>query len=222
MAPADIAAPGPDAEPSSTPATGFAEQLAAHGAAVPIGTQAPADPAGQLPMAPAGAVVVPPVTIPAPSAAVVPPASAPAPVVADLNLTHPLSHPDWQQAVATRVIWIANQDLQAAQIKLTPAHLGPIEVRIALHQDRADVWFAATSQPVREALEAALPRLRDMFSQQGLQLGQAAITSDSGQGQPSSQQERPRFTRLAAALEDPPRLAELSGPGRPGLFDGYA
>ncbi len=219
---ADIAAPGLDPDPGSTRAAGFTEQLAAHGSAVPIGTQAPADPAGQLPMAPAGAAAVPPATIPAPSAAVAPPANTPAPVVADLNLTHPLSHPDWQQAVATRVIWIANQDLQAAQIKLTPAHLGPIEVRIALHQDRADVWFSATSQPVREALDAALPRLRDMFSQQGLQLGQAAITSDSGQGQPSSQQERPRFIRLAAALEDPPRLDEAGGLARPGLFDGYA
>jgi|GEM_PF-1911573 len=152
------------------------------------------------------------------------PSVTPTQAMPSLEVPQPLAHPDWQPAVAERVVWIANHDLQAAEIKLTPAHMGPIEVRITLHQDRADVWFAATSQPVREALEASLPRLRDMFSQQGLQLGQAAITSDSGQDQRSSTyQEHPRMSRFTAAtIEDKPIIADLSGVGARGLFDGYA
>lgn len=155
---------------------------------------------------------------------IVNPAASPTPATPSLELSQPLTHPDWQQAVAERVVWLANHDLQAAEIKLTPAHMGPIEVRIALHQDRADVWFAATSQPVREALEASLPRLRDMFSQQGLQLGQAAITSDSGQGQQSKAYQEParinHFTTVAA--DDQPIIADLSMVVKRGLFDGYA
>jgi flagellar hook-length control protein FliK len=152
------------------------------------------------------------------------PTAAPAQAMPNLEVAQPLTHPDWQQAVSERVVWMANHDLQAAEIKLTPAHMGPIEVRIALHQDRADVWFATTSQPVREALEASLPRLRDMFSQQGLQLGQAAVTSDSGQGQQSSAyQEHPRMSRFAAAAtEDKSMIADLSNVAKRGLFDGYA
>ena len=79
----------------------------------------------------------------------------------------PLRQPGWDQALSERVMWVANQKFQGAEIKLNPAHLGPIEVRVQLHQDQAQISFTAQHAPAREALEAALPRLREMFAANG-------------------------------------------------------
>jgi flagellar hook-length control protein FliK len=51
-----------------------------------------------------------------------------------------------------------------------------------VQQDLANVSFIAQNAAAREALEAALPRLREMFDQNALQLVRADV-SDSGAGQ---------------------------------------
>jgi flagellar hook-length control protein FliK len=80
--------------------------------------------------------------------------------------TH-LRQPGWDQALGERVLWVANQKLQGAEIKLNPAHLGPVEVRVQLHNDQAQISFTAQHAATRDALEAALPRLREMFAASG-------------------------------------------------------
>lgn len=80
--------------------------------------------------------------------------------------TH-LRQPGWDQALGERVLWAANQKFQGAEIKLNPAHLGPVEVRVQLHNDQAQISFTAQHATTREALEAALPRLREMFNASG-------------------------------------------------------
>ena len=91
----------------------------------------------------------------------------------------PFQQPGWDQAVGERVLWMVNQKLQGAEIKLNPPHLGPIEVRVQLHQDQAQVNFTAQHAVVREALEAALPRLRDMFQGQGMALVNVDVSDRS-------------------------------------------
>lgn len=78
-----------------------------------------------------------------------------------------LRQPGWDQAFGERVLWVANQKFQGAEIKLNPAHLGPVEVRVQLHNDQAQISFTAQHAATREALEAALPRLREMFNASG-------------------------------------------------------
>jgi flagellar hook-length control protein FliK len=45
-----------------------------------------------------------------------------------------------------------------------------MEVRIQIQNDQASIQFASHHAVVREALEAALPRLRDMLEATGVQL----------------------------------------------------
>jgi len=52
-----------------------------------------------------------------------------------------------------------------------------MEVRIQVHNDQASVQFTAQHAVVREALEAALPRLRDMFEASGVQLVDVDVSS---------------------------------------------
>lgn len=91
----------------------------------------------------------------------------------------PLRQPGWDQALSDRVVWVVNQKFQGAEIKLNPPQLGPIEVRIQMHHDQAQVSFTAQHGAARDALEAALPRLREMFAANGLGLGDVNVSQHS-------------------------------------------
>lgn len=79
----------------------------------------------------------------------------------------PLNQPGWDQALGDKVLWLVNRQMQGAELRLNPPQLGPLEVRIAVDQDQARVLFMSQNVAVREAVEAALPRLREMLGASG-------------------------------------------------------
>ena len=87
----------------------------------------------------------------------------------------------WDGAIADRVMWMVQGEQQVAKLKLNPPNLGPLEVRVSINQDQASVAFVSQHAAVREALEAAMPRLREMFDQQSLQLVQADVSDPGAQ-----------------------------------------
>lgn len=95
-------------------------------------------------------------------------------------LEKPVGQPGWSQDVGERVTWMTQRGEQTAEIRLNPPHLGPLEVRIDIDRDRqASVQFVAHHAVVREALEAAMPRLREMLSAQQLTLTDATVSQQS-------------------------------------------
>lgn len=70
---------------------------------------------------------------------------------------------------------------RTVELRLDPPELGRVTVRISMVGDEARVAFTAAQGGAREALEAALPKLREMFDQAGLSLGDAQVGSGSGQ-----------------------------------------
>jgi flagellar hook-length control protein FliK len=113
--------------------------------------------------------------------AVAAPAGAPATTTATASLPavavpmQPNNQPAWNQAFSERVVWMARGGIQEAQLQLNPRHLGPVEVRLSVQQDQVNVQFTAQHATTREAIEQALPRLRDLLGDSGLQLGQADV-----------------------------------------------
>jgi flagellar hook-length control protein FliK len=76
---------------------------------------------------------------------------------------------------------MADKGLQSATIRLQPDHLGPVEIRLRVDADGASqVQFSAQHAHARDALEAAIPRLRELFADHGLDLRQANV--DAGRG----------------------------------------
>ena len=74
-----------------------------------------------------------------------------------------------------------NKDISAAEIKLNPLHLGPVSVRIDIGQDnQASISFATQHVETKEALESSLPKLREMLSNQNLNLVNVNISQNSG------------------------------------------
>ncbi len=83
----------------------------------------------------------------------------------------------WGRALGERVVWMLGRDVQSAEIRLNPPQLGPVEIRVALQNDQASVTFTAQHPFTREALEAAIPRLREMLGDANLNL----VNVDVGQ-----------------------------------------
>lgn len=91
----------------------------------------------------------------------------------------PLGQAGWDRALGEQVQWMVGNRLQGAEIRLNPAHLGPMEVRIQMQNDQANITFTAQHGVAREALEAAIPRLREMLGESGLQLNQVTVSDQS-------------------------------------------
>ncbi|MDX1496054.1 MAG: flagellar hook-length control protein FliK [Salinisphaeraceae bacterium] len=117
---------------------------------------------------------------------------APANPAHSFNLPGNIHQPAWQQALAERVVMLTHQNIHQAELKLHPAELGSVSVRLESLQDgpqsQTQLQFAALNADTREALEAALPKLRELFNQQGMNLVRADIqhSFSQDQGDPSS------------------------------------
>jgi flagellar hook-length control protein FliK len=115
----------------------------------------------------------------------------------------------WSQGLGERLLLMAERGLQSATIRLQPEQLGPMEIRIEVDGDgAAQVLFSAHHAQTREALENAIPRLRELFADQGLTLTQANV--DSGRGtfaQREFASPASAWRAWAAADADAPALA---------------
>jgi flagellar hook-length control protein FliK len=102
------------------------------------------------------------------------------------------------------VVWAVNQGMPAAELHLSPPDLGPMSVRISMDQDQASIAFSSSHAMVREAIEAALPRLRDMLGNQGITLADVNV---SQHGSADTQRESGGWRSGVAGAES------VSGPG---------
>jgi flagellar hook-length control protein FliK len=95
-------------------------------------------------------------------------------------ITVPVQDPYFADAFAERVTWLVREGLQSAELTLNPQDLGPIQIELALDGDAASIGVVAADPEARGAIEQALPRLREMLTSQGLQLGGAMIDAGTG------------------------------------------
>lgn len=105
-------------------------------------------------------------------------------------IARPISHPNWGKDLGEQIVWMNNKDLSAAEIRLNPEHLGPISIRIDVNKDQqASIMFTAQHLEVKEAIEASIPKLREMLVTQQLNLVNVNIsqnsTTDQGRPQPN-------------------------------------
>jgi len=93
--------------------------------------------------------------------------------------------PAWDNQVGQKVIWMVGGEDQSATLELNPPDLGPVQVVLNVSNDLASVTFSSQQLEVRQALENALPRLREMMSESGIALGNATVNAgaEGRQGQ---------------------------------------
>jgi flagellar hook-length control protein FliK len=89
----------------------------------------------------------------------------------------------WLQDLGTRVEWLKDQDMNTAELQLHPAELGSLEIHISTVDDATTVSFVTHNAAAREIIEESLPRLRELFASQGMQLGESNVSQQSADGQ---------------------------------------
>lgn len=144
----------------------------------------------------------------------------------------PMQQAGWGEAVVDRVMLLSSQNLKSAEIQLDPAELGRLEVRISLNQEQTQVSFASANAGVREALEGQMHRLRELFTQQGMNLLDVSVSDQSlsrgWQGQEGDGKGRGGSGQALLASGDEelaPSSVELKGSplsGARGMVDYYA
>jgi flagellar hook-length control protein FliK len=104
----------------------------------------------------------------APNAPAAPTVTVPGPPV-DVRTPH------WHETFAHRVQWLASNHVDEVHIKLNPPELGAVDVKISLVDDKTFVQLTAATSAARDELAQNLPRLRELFTLSGLELGGASV-----------------------------------------------
>lgn len=103
--------------------------------------------------------------------------------------------------VAETVSYWASHGVQSAELTLDGLGDEPVEVRISVEGDQAQIEFRSNQPDVRQALEGASAQLKALLSGEGLQLtGMSVGTSNRGasQGEGGQPKPSPRQARLVA------------------------
>lgn len=98
----------------------------------------------------------------------------------------PPTTPAFRTEFADNIRMLAKDGIHSAEIRLNPADLGPIDVRIRMVDGRTDVSMTAITPEARAAIEQALPKLAEAFAAAGIQLGNTSIGQKSAPDQNAS------------------------------------
>ncbi|HEU4775100.1 MAG TPA: flagellar hook-length control protein FliK [Lysobacter sp.] len=162
-------------------------------------------------------------TLPGQQTMAVSPARNAAPVLTSAPVAMPADPgAGFDDSFGARIGWMAEQRIGHARIRVSPDHVGPIEVRLQLDGTRVSAEFVSANADVRQALEASVGRLRDLLDQQGLQLAHSDVGSGqsgtSGERAASDSSDAPGFADGGSISDNLPAPALM----RRGLLDEYA
>lgn len=144
-------------------------------------------------------------------------------------ISAPLGDAAWGQAMGERIMWMMGKGIQGASIRINPPELGPIQVQLSVKNDQTSVHMLVQHGVVKEALEAAMPRLREMLGESNLHLVNVDVSHRESPNQGSSselfsQDQREQMEKflqdqeLTAQIEEEmPRYYRSTG-----LLDDYA
>ena len=85
----------------------------------------------------------------------------------------------WETNLGSRLQMMVGGNVQTAEIRLDPPELGALDIKIKITNDIASVHITSPHAQVRDALENAVPKLREMFEESGVALGDVNVGQES-------------------------------------------
>ena len=108
-----------------------------------------------------------------------------------------------------QLVAMLRDGVQQAEIRLDPPELGSLMVRIQVQGSETQVQFHVSAAQTKDVVEQALPRLRELLAQQGMELTDGQVSHDKrGNGQ--SGDGRSAEEHFAAMDEIPAEELQLS------------
>jgi flagellar hook-length control protein FliK len=157
------------------------------------------------------------------AAAAAAPAPAPLPPI-----EAPVGSPRFVDETAQQVTWLVKNGLSEAEIRVKPADMGPISVRIEMNQNEATLTFAVSQPETRAAVQDSLHRLTEMLADSGISLGQANVGGQdlAQQSRDGANPGRSRVTFIPGRGDEAPAAANAARRAAPGgvrsLVDTFA
>ncbi|MEX0445929.1 flagellar hook-length control protein FliK [Xenorhabdus sp. SGI246] len=103
-----------------------------------------------------------------------------------------LGSEEWQQQLNQHVLFFNRNGLQQAELRLHPQELGALHIRMSVEDNQAQLHFVSAHQHVRAALETALPNLRHALAENGIQLAQSSVGSETSESWQQEQSANPQ------------------------------
>lgn len=92
------------------------------------------------------------------------------------TLNAPLGSNGWSNEFSQKISWMGIHQQQVAELHLNPPNLGPLDVVLKISDNQATALFTSAHGAVREAVENALPKLREMLAGNGITLGNVTVS----------------------------------------------
>jgi flagellar hook-length control protein FliK len=100
----------------------------------------------------------------------------------------PVQSASFASELGDKVVWLSGRQGQIADISLNPPQMGSLEVRLTVSGGDATAQFFSPNPAVRDVIDAALPKLREMMAQAGLSLGNTEVHDQTSSQREASQQ----------------------------------
>jgi flagellar hook-length control protein FliK len=98
-----------------------------------------------------------------------------------LNIATPLVSREWPAEFSQKIVWMGDNKHQVAELHLNPPDLGPLDVVLKVSGNHATVQFSSPHSAVRDVVENAIPRLREMLAENGVTLGNTSVSDQAPQ-----------------------------------------
>ena len=109
----------------------------------------------------------------------------------------------WDTALGEKVVWIVGTQTKNAELHLNPPSLGPLEIRVSMSDGQANLSFMTQHAAVRDAIEAAAPKLREMMGDSGINMGGMSVNVGTfAQQQDQAAQQQAANNRNNASAND--------------------
>ncbi|MFZ2301254.1 MAG: flagellar hook-length control protein FliK [Gallionella sp.] len=95
------------------------------------------------------------------------------------TISSPLNSNGWAGEFSQKITWMGTQQNQVAELHLNPPNLGPLDVVLKISDNQATALFTSPHSAVRDAVENALPKLREMLADNGIMLGNTMVSDQS-------------------------------------------
>ncbi|MBD8871258.1 flagellar hook-length control protein FliK [Rhodanobacter sp. DHB23] len=139
-----------------------------------------------------------------------------------LQMSSPAGSAGFAGELGQQVMWLGQQGIQQAKIRLNPQDLGSLDVHVTVNQSRIDVVFSAQHPAAVTAVQQSLPQLDSMLSRHGLSLGHAEVGQQGNGGHPRGEGGGASATSGDEAGEVQGVSLPVAMTSRIGLLDAFA
>ncbi len=138
----------------------------------------------------------------------------------------PLGSSAWPAEFAQKITWMGSQQNQVAELHLNPPDLGPMSVVLSITDNQATAQFSSPHSAVREAIENAMPKLRESLADNGIMLGNATVSDqparDNGAENFMGQRNNPRAETISVTEAAPLNIPPTTIRRHNGMVDTFA